>query len=404
MAGEHGDVRVLAGLERADAAVKAHRARRVQRDGGQRRILVKPLAHGQRRAHRQVLHGDDGMVGHQRELHARRMQNGRGAEALVAQLDLGTVGQQRPEDDRHAAERIDPALELGRNQVSLRAVLERDAQVKLLRQAQRREDVVRTVRVHLERQLAAQHGQQRLKAQVEVRLFRRVGLCLLERRGVLLRVAHGLAKQRRDGHACIGGRLLVGIDALGIFAQGRLHGHREAQQHLLHGAAGRPERGELPADHVGRARPGHHGRHAGRARLGKAGIERVEPVDGLHLGRNGVGTFVAVRALVAHAVLPHADVAVRVDDAGRHRAAGNVDAFRAGGFKPRAERGDLSARDQYVAGKGRRADRADQSVFQQDHVLRSIRPAGGGASLIRTIVADKRKNTIAFHSYLYLPA
>ena len=54
-------------------------------------------------------------------------------------------------------------------------------------------------------------------------------------------------------------------------------------------------------------------------------VKRVEPVNGAQFRRNGIGHLVSVRAFLAHTILPHANVAVRVDESGKDAEAFEID-------------------------------------------------------------------------------
>ncbi|MPN46874.1 hypothetical protein SDC9_194473 [bioreactor metagenome] len=75
-------------------------------------------------------------------------------------------------------------------------------------------------------------------------------------------------------------------------------------------------------------------------------IKWVEPVDGAQFRSYRVGHLVSVRAFLTHAVLPHADVAMRVDEPGKDAESFEVD-------------------DGCVFAGKRGANREDFSVFNQ---------------------------------------
>ena len=190
-------IRVLAGRERTDAVRKADDFGGVDGDGAQSLHLRQALAHAETRLHRQILLGDNAVIGHQGELDARAVEDSRGLHRQVLQLRLAAVAEERAEDDAHAR-----FTQLVGDQMALRAVLHRGAQVKFLDKADGGEYVVGAVGVHLQKQLAAQHHGQRLVFEVEGGALVRVLAGALFH--VLARLVEGLAQHGGGAHARTG--------------------------------------------------------------------------------------------------------------------------------------------------------------------------------------------------------
>ena len=85
---------------------------------------------------------------------------------------------------------------------------------------------------------------------------------------------------------------------------------------------------EGAADHVGAARARAYAGHARARRLQQCGLHGLKAVDGPQVGRHLVVELVIVRALIADAPAIHAQVAVRVDEAGEGVQTGGVKYFR----------------------------------------------------------------------------
>ena len=112
------DISVFARCERTEAAVQAQNLRSVDGNGLQRLDFRQALTRTDGGFHSDVMLRDHRMVRHQREFDARLVEDARRAEAEVAQLDLGAVGEQRAENALRAR-----ALEILSDQVTFGTVL-----------------------------------------------------------------------------------------------------------------------------------------------------------------------------------------------------------------------------------------------------------------------------------------
>ena len=230
------------------------------------------------------------------------------------------------------------------------AVVERDLDAELIGNAERREDVIGAVGMGLERDLAVDHGQHRLHLEVEGTRF----ALLFGGGDVLLVLSHlvgRLAQKPGDGHA--GDRRLASVlpvAALGIFAEGDLHGDRALEDHGVDVVADELDRGEGAADDVRGAGAGNGRGDARRKGDGNRLVIGPEAVNGAHVGRDGVGALVDVGALPAGGFAMEAEVAVGLDEAGGDDEAVRVDDAAVGRrFDLFADCGDFAAFDEDVA-------------------------------------------------------
>ena len=136
--------------------------RRVDGDGPERVKRVHARLYGHTGAERQILLRDDRAVGDDRHVAARTAEDAGRFPRLVADLHLGRKVERRA--DRHAQ----PGLcQLVRDQMPLGRMLERQANAEFVGDADGGEDIIRAVRVRLERDLPTQDGDERLKLHIE---------------------------------------------------------------------------------------------------------------------------------------------------------------------------------------------------------------------------------------------
>ena len=135
---------VLALRKAAEAAVDAADTGRIDGNRTQRRFLPHPLLGRQRRAERQILNARHRMIGGQRDQYAGLVKHACGFEIRLIDLDFVARGQRRPDNGRKAARG-----DLSGDQMSLRAVVERQPEAELLGDADRGKDVVGSVRMRL---------------------------------------------------------------------------------------------------------------------------------------------------------------------------------------------------------------------------------------------------------------
>ena len=202
-------------------------------------------------------------------------------------------------------------------------------QTELLRNTQRGENVIRTVRVKMCLSLAPEKRLQRFHLDVEIRLVLvRVILRTRLAREILLRLVQLLADDARGCHARDRRFVLVVIDRLRVLTQRELDRKRRLKNHVVHTAACRLEQRNLSADGVCAARADCGSRHTGLKCLAEAAVKRIDAVQCTQMRRRRIGILVAVRALKAEAVLVQTDVRMNVNQAGcQHAALAVNDAF-----------------------------------------------------------------------------
>ena len=193
-------------------------------------------------------------------------------------------------------------------------MLQRQAQVELPRDAQRREDVVGLMGVGLQGDLTRQHRQQGLELLVVGGHFGYIAVGRLLAGAVVPRLHQRAAQERRRGHA--GGIALVAVAALGVLAEGTFHGNRVAHDHFVHAIAHGFHGQKGAAKHVGAARAGADAGHAGPARVRQRRVTRVDAVDRAQLRRPDVVHLVVVAALVPDPIAIKADMGVGIDKTG----------------------------------------------------------------------------------------
>ena len=169
--------------------------RRVDGDGPERVKRVHARLYGHTGAERQILLRDDRAVGDDRHVAACTAEDAGRFPRLVADLHLGRKVERRA--DRHAQ----PGLcQLVRDQMPLGRMLERQANAEFVGDADGGEDIIRAVRVRLERDLPTQDGDERLKLHIECGLPEHIvpgGLFFLQ---IQPRLHQRLAQDRRRRH------------------------------------------------------------------------------------------------------------------------------------------------------------------------------------------------------------
>ena len=281
--------------------------RRVDGDGPERVKRVHARLYGHTGAERQILLRDDRAVGDDRHVAARTAEDAGRFPRLVADLHLGRKVERRA--DRHAQ----PGLcQLVRDQMPLGRMLERQANAEFVGDADGGEDIIRAVRVRLERDLPTQDGDERLKLHIECGLPEHIvpgGLFFLQ---IQPRLHQRLAQDRRRRHPR---RVaLGGVAALRVLAERAFHRGFLFDDHVVDARSGRLDGGKGAAEHVRAARAGAYAGDAGAARVDEALVHRVHAVDGAQLRAADVVALVDIHARLAVAV--EADVAVRVHKAG----------------------------------------------------------------------------------------
>jgi hypothetical protein len=295
--------------------------------------------------------GNDRVVGDDAHLDPGVGQAAGVGQGAVAQLHLGAGGQQGADQDGHA-----PLGQPVGEHDGLGAVVDDQAVAELVGQAQGGGDVVGPVAVLAPGDLALQDQGQRLPAQVPLGRLVAPAVALGP---VVARLDQGVADHRGRAQAGRGQLLALAVDPLGVLPEGRLHAGGGAQDHLVDGTSGGADGGRLAADRVPRPGVDTGGQDPAGHRVGEAQVGRVDGVQRPDVRGDRVGELVGVLPGPAVALGVHAQVHVRVDQAGEHHLAGGVD--------PLDPVGDAD-----VA-----AHRLDPAVADQDHPVLERRAGHG---------------------------
>ena len=255
-----------------------------------------------------------------------------------------------------------------------RMVEGRDLVAEFLRHADHVGHLVGAVAVVLHQYLAGQHPGQRVEIELAARCVGGLGGAGFGAAGIIIPLAlvDGCIRPELAGigdiaHARGGQLIAAAINALGILAAGHLQTvGRPRKLHLLHAAAiDRLERHTAAAEQIGRT--GQHvqrGDAAGQ-RARKARVLRPHAMFGPHFRAGRAGGLVAVAVRLHAGAGIDAQMAVDVDDAGRHIFAGRLDQAR-------------------TLGHGHRgADLGHLAVLQPDHGIFIFAPGpviDGGAA------------------------
>ena len=345
------DVGVLAGFERADAAVDAQLLRRVDRHHRERFVLGQPAP-----LHRLGRLGVEaarvlGAVGVDRDEHALAHHDRGVVRDGVGRLDL--VGP--PVGEGRAAGAV--RGHLLRHHVALEHVLEgRDLEAHLLGETDHHQDFVGAVAVRVHEALALEDLDERLELQIAARRQRSAAglvlLVVLPRLLVRLGAREGVADDELDAHARhrvaprAGG--LADRHVLRVLAERELDPRHRALEDDLLGARLAPAQLDhlvLAADRVGAAvQDVGDGQAAGEIAI-DVDVGRIDDV--FHPRHRADRRPALVDRVVG-------DVRVRVDDARRHELAGGVDDLGAGGnLHVGADRGDLAVAQEHGAVRNR---------------------------------------------------
>ena len=141
-------------------------------------------------------------------------------------------------------------------------MVERNVQIELTGNAQGGQNVVRAVRVGLERNLLANDGQQSLQLHIKRAGLGGVFFRRIDFSSIALRLEELFAQERRDRHAGDGFLMAVlTIAALGVLAESNLHGDGILDNHIVDAVAIEFEGNERAAEDIRRAGAGGRGGH-----------------------------------------------------------------------------------------------------------------------------------------------
>ena len=246
-------------------------------------------------------------------------------------------------------------------------MVKRQLQIKLARDAHGGQNIVRAVRVALDRDLAIHDREHRLQLHVQRRIFPS---------GLVVAVAYGahqqFAQQTGHGHARHGALLFVlPVAALWVFAERAFHCCGRPQYHLVNALASQLEDGERAADDVCTAGAGAGGRYAAAKRQTERLILRIDRVDRAQLRRQRVNDLVIVHAFPTHGLIVKADVAVRLHAARREQPPLRINDLCAHGRVDfRRDSSDFSVLDQQASiWNVRSGHRFDVCVLNQQHIV-----------------------------------
>ena len=245
-------------------------------------------------------------------------------------------------------------------------MVERELEIKFSGDADGGKDIVGAVCMRLERNFLLHDGQHRLQLHIECGIFP----CQL-----VVTVAQRLEKQLAQkpcrAHSRHGALFHVrAVAALGIFAEGALHGGGILQHHVIHALARELYGHKRTADHVRAARTGACGGHAAAQCKAKRLVLRVDGVDRAQLRCERLDDLVIIHALPADAFVVQANMAVRFDAARCDETAFGVNDLAAcGRFKGLRDRCDFTAvcYKNTAARDGCGGNRIDVGIFNQKH-------------------------------------
>ena len=309
-----------------------------------------------------MLQRNDRCVGDDADRQSCAVQNARCRKALVPQLDLALAAERRANKDRIAL-----LSQLVRDDLTVGAVVERQLEVKLPRDAHGGQNIVRAVRVALDRNFSVHDRQHRFQLHVQRRIFS----CRL-----VVAVADGahqqLAQKSGHGHTRHGTLLFaLSVAALRVFAERAFHRRRRPQYHLVNTLACQLENGERAADDVCTAGAGAGCRHAAAQRQTERLILRIDRVDRAQLRRQRINDLVIVHAFPTHGLIVKADVAVCLHAARREQPPLRINDLCAHGrVDLRRNCGDFSVLNQQTAVRNiRSGHRFDVCVLNQQHIV-----------------------------------
>ena len=258
-------------------------------------------------------------------------------------------------------------------------MIQRDLHAKLLGYTNGSHNIIRAMRMRLERDLPAHDRQKRLHLHIKrtlliLILFRRVHFF-----HVALRLFQIFTQQGRRHHA--GDRrffAILTVCPLGIFTKGDLHGNRLLDEHIVHAIAVQLHRAECAANHVCRTRARDSRRHAAAQRISKGLVQRIDAVNGAYLRRHRITVFVGIVAFPARGFFMHADMAVTIHKTRRHQHSLRINDLH---IRRRvhmlANGNDFSLVNQYFAASDiRRSNRSNMTVSDQQHLYFSFSPVG----------------------------
>ena len=278
----------------------------------------------------------------------------------MAQLGLALAAQGGPHEHRQAL-----LGQLVSDELAVGAVVQGGLHPEFLGNPHGGEDVVGPVSVAFQGNFTVDDRQHGLQLHVEGGIL--PGQLIVP---VALGLEQQLPQQRRHGHAGHGAFLqALAIAALGILAEGALHGGGLLQQHIVHPLACQLQHREGAAHHVGAAGAGAGGGDTAPQGVGEGTVLRIDGVDGPQLRRQGFHDLIVVHALPAQTLIVQTDVTVGLHAAGGQQTAACVDdgaALR--GVDVGGDGGDAAIlRQQAAVGQLRPDDGLDVGVLNEDH-------------------------------------
>ena len=206
-------------------------------------------------------------------------------------------------------------------------MLQRDLQPEFLRDAQGREDILRSMGMCFEGNLPLHNGRQSLHFDVKGRPLGQVIPC----RFLFLHIFPGLEQclphKRRCGHTA--GILLLTVDSLGILPKSTFHGYAVPHHHVVHPFPHGLDGGEGASQHIGAAGPHTDTGNSCGGSHGKGRVKGLHTVDSPHLGTDDVVQLIVIHPLIANAVTVQPDMAVGLHEARIHLQPLRIDDLRA---------------------------------------------------------------------------
>ncbi len=164
----------------------------------------------------------------------------------------------------------------------------------------------------LHRNFPVQHLDQGFHFQIPLRHFVRISLSLLQFLLVFLGSDQGRAQYGSSCHAGAGSFLLSVIYPFGILAESSLYCDRCFDNHIIHPSSVGLQSSKLASNNIGTAGTGNNGGYPMFPGFLKTIVLRIDCVYGTQLGCYRIRHLIAVSSLEAHAVFPHANMAVRI--------------------------------------------------------------------------------------------
>ena len=243
-------------------------------------------------------------------------------------------------------------------------MIQRQLDTEFLGNADGSQNIIGTVSMSLQRKLALNDGDHGFQLHVKGRILS--GLLVLQ---ITLGLEQQLPKQSGGAHSGHGTLLsALTVAALGILAEGALHGDGILDDHIVHTLAVELDGDKRAADHVGTAGTGAGCGDAAADGVIERFVHGIDRINGTQLRGNGINDFVVVHAFPTHGLVVKSDVAMGIHTAGSHQTTLSIDDLSALGSGDLLRNGDNLAvitDENAAAGKIAACHRFDVTVFDQ---------------------------------------